>query len=107
MQRIALFFATSGHSGVDRIVSHLIPELARRGYAVDLLKIDGHGPYITPLPAGVQEIALGKRHVYSALPAVTRYLRRERPAALFTDKDRVNRTVLIAAALARVNTDRK
>src|SRR5699024_6384758 len=78
--------------------------LARRGYAVDLLKVHGHGPHVDPLPSGVREVSLGKRHVYSTLPAVTRYLRREQPAALFTDKDRVNRTVLIAAALARTST---
>lgn len=104
MQRIALFFATSGHSGVDRIASHLVPELARRGYAVDLLKIDGHGPHLDPFPAGVRRIQLGTKHVYSALPAVIRYLRRERPTVLFTDKDRVNRTALIAARLAGVDT---
>lgn len=102
--KIAIFLATSGHSGVDRIAAHLVPELARRGYAVDLLKVDRHGPNLGPLPAGVREIRLGTRHVYSALPAIVGYLRREQPAVLFTDKDRVNRTALISTAVAGTRT---
>jgi hypothetical protein len=39
--RIACFFATSGHSGVDRAAAHMIPALAGRGYRVDLLKVRG------------------------------------------------------------------
>jgi len=106
--RIACFFSTSGHSGVDRAARHLIPALARRGYAVDLLKVRGHGPHLDPaqdeVPPGVRIIDLGSRHTYACLPAIVRYLRRERPAAMLADKDRVNRTALLARALARVPT---
>jgi glycosyltransferase involved in cell wall biosynthesis len=106
--RVACFFSTSGHSGVDRAAKHLIPALARRGYAVDLLKVRRHGPHLDPelgeTPAGVRVIDLGSRHTYACLPALVRYLRRERPAAMLSDKDRVNRTALLARALARVQT---
>ena len=40
----------------------------------------------------------------AACPGLVRYLRRERPAVLLADKDRVNRTALLARALARVPT---
>jgi glycosyltransferase involved in cell wall biosynthesis len=102
--RIACFFSTSGHSGVDRAVRHLIPALARRGFGVDLLKVRGHGPELPEVPAGVRLIDLGARHTYGALPALVRYLRRERPAVLLSDKDRVNRTALLGRFLARVPT---
>jgi glycosyltransferase involved in cell wall biosynthesis len=102
--RIACFFSTSGHSGVDRAARHLIPALARRGFAVDLLKVRGHGPELTEVPAGVRILDLGSRHTYGALPALVRYLRRDRPAVLLSDKDRVNRTALLARFLARVPT---
>jgi len=102
--RIACFFSTSGHSGVDRAAGHLIPALARRGYAVDLLKVRLHGPNLPEMPAGVRVIDLGSRHTYACLPAVAAYLRRERPAVLLSDKDRVNRTALFARTLARVPT---
>ncbi len=102
--RIAIFLSTSGHSGVDRAMQHLIPELARRGYPVDLLKVRRHGPNLEVIPDGVRVIDLGSRHTYSCLPAVARYLRAERPAVLLSDKDRVNRTALAARLLARTGT---
>lgn len=101
---LAVFAATSGHSGVDRVLGNLVPALAGLGLAVDVLGIAGHGPDYGELPAGVRRIALGTRHVNSALPALVRYLRRARPAALLTDKDRVNRVALLARFLAGVPT---
>jgi glycosyltransferase involved in cell wall biosynthesis len=103
--RIACFFSTSGHSGVDRAAAHLIPALARRGYQVDLLKVRQHGPNLPqPLPPNVTVIDLGSRHTYASVPAIVHYLRREQPAVLLSDKDRVNRTALLARTLARVPT---
>ncbi|MCG6897609.1 MAG: glycosyltransferase [Thiocapsa sp.] len=103
-QRIACFFSTSGHSGVDRFARHLIPALARRGYRVDLLKVRQHGPDLEGLPHGVQIIDLGTRHTYACLPEVLRYLRRSRPAVMLSDKDRVNRLALLARWLSRTGT---
>jgi len=102
--RIACFFSTSGHSGVDRAAKHLIPAFARRGYQVDLLKVRCHGPELKNVPPGVEVIDLGSRHTYGCLPSVVRYLRRARPAVMLSDKDRVNRTALLARFLARVQT---
>lgn len=103
-RRIACFFSTSGHSGVDRLAKHLVPALARRGYRVDLLKVRRHGPDLDPLPPGVRAVDLGSRHTYGCVPALVRYLRRARPAVMLSDKDRVNRTALLARFLARVPT---
>lgn len=101
---LALFLATSGHSGVDRVFRNLVPALAARGLRVDVLGIAGHGPYWDALPEGVRRIELGARHVNSALPALVRYLRRERPRAMLSDKDRVNRAAIWARGLAGVDT---
>jgi len=102
--RIACFFSTSGHSGVDRAAKHLIPALARRGYQVDVLKVRRHGPTLDEVPAGVRIIDLGSRHTYFCLPAIVRYLRRYRPVVMLSDKDRVNRTALLARLLSGVAT---
>ncbi len=98
---LALFFATSGHSGVDRLARNLVPALARRGYRVDVLKVQKHGPDFQEVPEGVRIIELGTAHAYSSVPAVVRYLRRERPGSLYCDKDRINHTALLARALAQ------
>lgn len=101
---LAVFLSTSGHSGVDRLAKNLIPALAARGYRIDQLKVRRHGPNLESIPAGVRVIDLGTSHAYPSLLPVARYLRRERPFALFCDKDRVNHTALAARALARVDT---
>ena len=102
--RIAIFVATSGHSGVDSTMKNLIPAIARRGYPVDLLKVRKHGPELPVVPAGVRVIDLGTRHVYSAFFSVCRYLKESRPAVMLSDKDRVNRTALLARKLTGVST---
>lgn len=101
---LAVFLATSGHSGVDRLAKNLIPALARRGYRIDLLKVRDHGPNLPEVPEGVRVIDLGTSHVYPSLLPLVRYLRRERPRSMLCDKDRVNHTALLARALSRSPT---
>ncbi len=99
-----MFFATSGHSGVDRVMTNLIRTFAARGIGVDVLHVRNHGPYLDPVPSNVRIVEMGTAHVNSSLFPLIRYLRREQPAALLTDKDRVNRLALWARRLARVPT---
>lgn len=101
---LAIFLATSGHSGVDRLAKNLVPALARRGYRIDLLHIQNHGPTLSEIPEGVRVIELGTRHVYPSLWSVAHYLRREKPHSMFCDKDRVNHTALLARAMAGAST---
>jgi len=101
-ERVALLFATSGHSGVDRVVANLLPEFARSEHVFDLLTIRGHGPRITDLPTNVRHMPLPARHRNTALPSLVAYLRRERPRALLTASHRLNRAVILARMLSRV-----
>jgi glycosyltransferase involved in cell wall biosynthesis len=90
---------------VDRVIANLVRQFDTWGLPVDLLKVRNHGPDLDAenMP-NVRVVDLGTAHVTSSLPALVRYLRGERPAALLTDKDRVNRTAILARALARVPT---
>jgi glycosyltransferase involved in cell wall biosynthesis len=101
---LAVFLATSGHSGVDRIMRNLIPAFADQGLRIDLLSLRNHGPHWETIPGNGRLIDLGAAHVGTALPAMVRYLRKHRPRVLLSDKDRVNRTALLARALARTKT---
>ena len=104
MTDLAVFLATSGHSGVDRIMKNLIPAMAAKGIAMDILRLRDHGPYWESLPQGVRLIDLGAGHVNTSLPALVGYLRKVRPKVLLTDKDRVNRAALWARKIAQVPT---
>jgi len=99
-----VFAATSGHSGVDRNLKNLIPVFAARGVAVDLLNVRGHGPLLEDLPSRVRVIDLGASHVNTCFPALVRYLRREPPPMLLSDKDKVNRLALLARRFAGAPT---
>ncbi|MBK1648833.1 glycosyltransferase [Rhabdochromatium marinum] len=103
--RLAIFAATSGHSGVDRIVQNLTRQFDVWGLGVDLLHVRKHGPTVDGVGLSqARVIDLGTAHVATALPALVKYLRRERPVALLCDKDRVNRTAIVARHIARVPT---
>lgn len=102
--RLGVFVATSGHSGVDRIMSNLLPAIAGEGVAVDLLKVENHGPWLRGDHPGLQQIMLGSSHVNTSLPGVIRYLRKYRPDVILADKDKCNRLVILARWLARVQT---
>lgn len=103
-RRIAIFVSTSGHSGVDRAIKNLVPALVERGYSVDLLKVRRHGPHFEFSHPNYRVVDLGTRHTYLAVATIARYLREFRPAVMFSDKDRVNRTALLAAWIARCGT---
>lgn len=101
MPRLAVLLATSGHSGVDRVMQNLLPAMAQAGIYVDLLHIEGHGPYLHNTDARLRVIELGVKHVNTALPSVIRYLRQEQPDVLLSDKDRVNRMAILARGFAK------
>lgn len=98
---VALLFATSGHSGVDRVVNNLLVEFADYPLEFDLLTIRGHGPYPDTLPDNVRHVPLPAAHRNTVLPALAAYLLRHRPRALYTASHRLNRTALLARALVR------
>jgi len=100
---LALLFATSGHSGVDRVVTNLIRQWSGNGERFDLLRIRAHGPQLDPLPANFTDLRLWCRHRDTALPGLVGYLRRARPRALLTAGHRLNRVALIARALSGVD----
>ncbi len=104
MTDLAFFLATSGHSGVDRVMGNLIGELARRGLRIDVLRIEGHGPHLPELPPNVRLFPLGAAHVNSCFLPLVKYLRREKPRVLLSDKDRLNRLALWARKVAGVAT---
>lgn len=102
--RIAVLISFSGKGGVERMVLNLLDAFVARGHHVDLLCIRDEGVTTGNIPPGVRLIDLGARHTLSSLPAVVRYLRRERPPVMLVAKDRAGRMALLARRLAGVPT---
>lgn len=103
-KKISFFLATSGHSGVDRAMRNLLPALVERGYNVDLIRVQGHGPQLAGPLKGITIFETSSSHVYGSFYFLLKYLKRNKPKALFADKDRLNRTALLAALCARSST---
>lgn len=103
-RRLAVFLATSGHSGVDRIMKNLLPAFADRGVQVDLLHVERHGPHLDLPYPNINLVRLGRAHVNTSMPALLRYLRQRRPQVLLADKDKLNRLAILAPRLTAVDT---
>lgn len=102
--RLAVVIAFTGDGGVEHMVTHLLHGFVAAGAAVDLITLKSRGGHRQRIPAGVRVHDLDAGTSLAAIPALIRYLRRERPRAVLVAKDRASRAVLIARALARVDT---
>jgi glycosyltransferase involved in cell wall biosynthesis len=79
---IAIFLPSLAGGGAQRAMLKLAGAIAERDYPVDLVLAQATGPYLEQVPARVRLIDLQAGRVLASLPALMRYLRRERPAAL-------------------------
>ncbi|WP_018935333.1 glycosyltransferase [Thioalkalivibrio sp. ALJ24] len=102
--RLAVLVSYTGDGGVEKMMNHLLRGFVDAGVQVDLLLLKARGGHVEDIPAEVNVIRLDARTSLLALPAVTRYLRRQRPDALLAAKDRAGRVALRARRLARVPT---
>lgn len=86
--------------GAERMVLHLAEGMVAAHREVDLVLVNAEGPYLTRVPKGVRLVDLGKRNVFKAIPALSRYLRDRRPAAVLAHLTHVNTATLIARMMA-------
>ena len=78
----------------------LLPSIASRGIRVDLLHVEGKGPHIQPDGKNLRIVELGSSHSATSLLTLVHYMRRMKPDALLSDKDRVNQIAIISNKLA-------
>lgn len=101
---LTLLIESLYNDGVGKMRLHLMNEIVRRGYMVDLLLHDMHSPYLASVHPAVRRIAFASAHSIIGVPSVALYLRRARPRALLTQRVRLNKLALRARSLAFVNT---
>jgi glycosyltransferase involved in cell wall biosynthesis len=101
---LALFLPTLDDGGAERVMLQLAASFGARGHSVDLVLAVAGGPLESQVPAGVRVMNLSARRTASALPALTRYLRRERPRALLSTLEHSNVIALAAGHLSLMPT---
>ena len=83
-KRLAFFLPGLYEGGAERIILNLAEGVSERGYVVDLVLARAEGPYMSQIPNTVRVIDLNAPRVLGCIPALVRYLRRERPVALLS-----------------------
>jgi glycosyltransferase involved in cell wall biosynthesis len=100
--RLAVLMSFSGDGGVERMMVNLLQGMAAHGAVIDLLLIKARGTWLAQLPPDIRVIQLGSTHTFLNLPALIRYLRTARPAALLAAKHRALLVALWAQRLSGV-----
>ncbi|HEX6257200.1 MAG TPA: glycosyltransferase [Euzebyales bacterium] len=98
--RYAVFAPNMAGGGAERAAVQLASGLAQRGFHTDLVLASADGPRMAEVPDTVDVVDLRARRVLTSVPALVRYLRRTRPAAMASVLDHANVAALVAARLA-------
>ena len=102
--RVALFVPSLVGGGAERMMVNLADGFAMRGLRVDLVLVKAAGPYLAEVPKSVRIVELGSGRMATSLPALVRYLREARPAALLSTLNHANVLAVIAGFFAGVKT---
>jgi glycosyltransferase involved in cell wall biosynthesis len=101
VSRVGLFLANLADGGAERSTLNVAIGLADRGHAVDLVLARAEGKFLSHVPPSVRVIDLGAKSTLLSVPQLARYLRRERPVALFSALEHVNVAALLARKFTR------
>ena len=102
--RLALFMPSLVGGGAERIMLNLAAGFVARGHGVDLVVAKACGEYRDSVPSRVRLIDLGASKPLTAVPALARYLRTIRPAAVLATIVNANLAALWARRLSGVAT---
>jgi glycosyltransferase involved in cell wall biosynthesis len=98
--KIALFIPSLMPGGVQRVMLNLSHGLIEHGYRVDMVLVKAHGLLLGQVPQGVRVVDLNATSVLASLPALWRYLRREKPAAVLSAQPHCNLAAIWARMLS-------
>src|SRR5688572_8848795 len=94
--QVAIFMQDLKGGGAERVMTNLAIGLSATGVPVDMVLVRREGPYLPLLPPSVRVVDLGTGRVIHSIPALSRYLRAERPAALVSALVHVNTAAILA-----------
>jgi glycosyltransferase involved in cell wall biosynthesis len=101
---VAIYVPDLSGGGVERMRIHLSRALLDRGYSVTFVLHQARGELLPLVPPGARVVSLNASRTLAAVPALTRFLRAERPDVLLSSLGHNNVAALWARRLARVDT---
>ncbi len=102
--RLAVFMPSLFGAGGQRSMLNLAHGIANRGYAVDLVLAQAEGAFMSEVSESISIVDLKASRALTSLPALVRYLQRERPEAMLSVFGYLNIISLLAWRLASVPT---
>lgn len=103
-KRIAIFMPTLFGAGGQRSMINLAHGLADNGYIVDMVLAEMEGEFLSDIRESVNLVDLEASRALTSLPALVRYLKKERPDAMLSVFGYVNIVAIWAWRLAAVST---
>ena len=101
---VSCFVAELMPGGAQRAAIKLVAGFAERGLRVDLVLANRQGPLVDDVDPTVRVVDLAAGRLVKAVPALSRYLRREQPRTLVSFLTHANVAAIAACAMARVET---
>lgn len=98
--RWALFLPSLAGGGAERVTLNLARGLVGLGHRVDLVLAGLSGAYVDQIPEGVRTVDLRAGRTLRAMPALIRYLRKEKPDGMLSAMNHTNVVAIWAARLA-------
>lgn len=98
---IALVMQHFSGGGIERVMINLCNEMCRIGQPVELVVVRGDGPMRDRVADPSCIVDLGCSKTMYSLGAMTRYMRRRKPAAVLSAMPHVNVVTVLASKLAR------
>lgn len=103
-KKIAFFLPNLAGGGAERVVLNLLRGMLALEVPLDLVVASLEGPYAEQIPARVRVINLATGRAMKSIPALSQYLKRERPVALISHLNHANIAALLARDLAGIET---
>ena len=101
---IALVLSSLEIGGTQRVMMHLADGLLKEGFIVDVVAVKAQGPFLKIVPAEANLVDLGAKRALTAIPAITRYLRKNHPDAVLSGLPHVNIAVIISRFFSGIST---
>lgn len=102
--KIIFFLAHLDSGGAERMMVNLANAMFAKGYMVEIVLVQKRGPLISKVNNSIKIVDLGCRRMLTAMPAVVRYLRNEKPERLISTLSYTDITILMARKLAKTRT---
>ncbi len=90
--------------GTQRVMLHLAEGLLKEGIFVDIVAVRAQGPFLKIVPAEANLIDLRAKRTLFAIPALIRYLRKNRPDAVLSGLTHINIAAIISRSFSGIST---